>query len=295
MNIGIIGAGSFGIAMFNTFKNTNNIVKITSRTKRDIKNFVTYEDILISDILIIAISTQYINEYFQNHFVDKNQKIIITSKGIDFNSGLFIHDIILKYVKKENIFFISGPTFALNLNNKQPTVFSLGYYKKKNLDDILKIFPSYIKIYPTKDIIGLEISGAYKNIIAIASGIVDGKGLGISAQAALISRGLIEITRFGKYYGAKKSTFLNISGSGDLFMTSLSENSRNYRLGKHLASGLSVEEAITTLKEISEGYKTTYAIHKLNIDNKLYLPIATFMYRVLEGENIDMIIKELIS
>jgi len=296
MKIGIIGAGSFGMAMYQSLSsNKQNLVQITSRTKRDINNFVSYSDILLNDILIISISTQYIEDFFINHFIDKNQSIIVTSKGIDFTSGLFIHEILSKYVKKENIFFISGPTFAINLKNNQPAVFSLGYYKKKNLNKVTNIFPKYIKIYPTKDIIGIEISGAYKNIIAIASGIADGKGLGISAQAALISRGLIEITRFGKYYGAKKSTFLNISGAGDLFMTSLSENSRNYRFGKYLANGLTVNEASKALNEVSEGYKTTYAINKLNKKNKLYLPIADFVFRILEGEDIDIIIKELIS
>jgi glycerol-3-phosphate dehydrogenase (NAD(P)+) len=296
MNIGIIGAGSFGMALYHTLQsNKQNNLQITSRTNRKIDNFVSYKEILENEILVVSISTQYIQDFFSKYFIDKNQKIIITSKGIDFNTGLFIHDILLKYVKKENLFFISGPTFAINLKSNQPAVFSLGYYKKRNLDKIKNIFPKYIKVYPTKDIIGIEISGAYKNIIAIASGIVDGKGLGISAQAALISRGLIEITRFGKYYGAKKSTFLNISGAGDLFMTSLSENSRNYRFGKYLADGLTVKEAIKELDEVSEGYKTTYAINKLNQENKLYLPIADFVYRILEGEDINIIIKELIS
>jgi len=138
--------------------------------------------------------------------------------------------------------------------------------------------------YTSKDVIGAEVSGSYKNIIAIASGICDGLKLGNNARASLISRGLVEMRRFGKKFGAKKNTFLGLSGSGDLFLTASSRLSRNYRVGLGLADGKSLEEILDELGEVAEGVYTSDAVYRLAEKHDIYVPIAVEVHRMINGK-----------
>ena len=132
---------------------------------------------------------------------------------------------------------------------------------------------------------GAEVAGAYKNVIAIASGICDGLNLGKNASASLISRGLVEMQRFGKVYGAKDESFLGLSGAGDLFLTASSTMSRNFRVGQGIAKGKSLQEILDDLGEVAEGIGTSYALHKIAKEKDLYLPIAQEVYKMLEGKS----------
>jgi glycerol-3-phosphate dehydrogenase (NAD(P)+) len=142
--------------------------------------------------------------------------------------------------------------------------------------------PSYIKGYVDDDVVGAEVSGAYKNVIAIAGGVCDGLELGNNARAALISRGLVEMTRFGEAFGAKAETFLSLGGSGDLFLTASSTLSRNFRVGLGLAKGKNMDEILEELGEVAEGVPTAKALHKLAKDHDIYLPIAQEVYAMIE-------------
>jgi len=130
--------------------------------------------------------------------------------------------------------------------------------------------------------VGAEVSGAYKNVIAIAGGVCDGLGLGNNARAALISRGLVEMTRFGTSFGAKTETFLSLGGAGDLFLTASSRLSRNYRVGLGLAKRKSMDEILAELGEVAEGVPTARALHEIAEKNGLYLPIASEVYAMIE-------------
>jgi len=142
---------------------------------------------------------------------------------------------------------------------------------------------------------GAEISGAYKNVIAIAAGICSGLKLGNNAAAALISRGLVEMERFGAVYGAKKETFLGLSGAGDLFLTASSTMSRNFRVGLGLAKGLTQEEILQELGEVAEGIGTAYALYDIASKGGLYLPIATEVHAMLEGKSPQESLRDLLS
>ncbi|MDD3467975.1 MAG: glycerol-3-phosphate dehydrogenase, partial [Campylobacterales bacterium] len=130
---------------------------------------------------------------------------------------------------------------------------------------------------------GAEVAGAYKNVIAIAAGVCDGLGLGNNARAALITRGLAEMTRFGVAFGAKLETFLGLSGVGDLFLTATSEKSRNYRVGLLLAQGKTKDEIISIIGETAEGIETARAVLGLAAKNSLYTPIAAEVVSLLDG------------
>ena len=139
------------------------------------------------------------------------------------------------------------------------------------------------------------VSGAYKNVIAIAAGICEGLELGKNAAASLISRGLVEMQRFGNVYGAKEESFVGLSGAGDLFLTASSTMSRNFRVGLGLAKGKSQEDILEELGEVAEGIGTTYALHDIANEKNLYLPIANEVYELLEGKNPHISLKDLLS
>jgi len=142
--------------------------------------------------------------------------------------------------------------------------------------------PDFIKGYADDDVVGAEVAGAYKNVIAIAGGVCDGLELGNNARAALIARGLVEMTRFGMAFGAREETFLSLGGAGDLFLTASSTLSRNYRVGLGLAAGKSVETIVKELGEVAEGVPTTRALHDIAVRDGLYLPIAREVHAMIE-------------
>ena len=161
--------------------------------------------------------------------------------------------------------------------------------------EISRLFPQNIKAYASSDVIGAEIAGAYKNVIAIAGGICDGLGLGNSARASLISRGLVEMARFGEYFGAQQQTFLGLSGAGDLFLTASSVLSRNYRVGLGLAKNESLNKILNDLGEVAEGVDTAYAIEKIAAGKGIYTPIVNEVASMLRGKDVQESLKDLLS
>ena len=151
-----------------------------------------------------------------------------------------------------------------------------------------------MKTYTSSDVIGAEVCGAYKNVIAIASGICDGLKLGNNARASLIARGLVEITRFGKFFGAQDETFIGLSGVGDLFLTASSELSRNYRVGLGLAQGKSKSEILSELGEVAEGVFTAEAIVNIAKTHQIYTPIANEVFAILNGKNVKISLSDLL-
>jgi len=292
--IAVIGAGKWGQALHFalSFKQET---YITSRTPRDIKNFTDLDTALNCDYLIIAIPAQQIKQWLKENFVFKNQKILVASKGIEANTGEFLNEIYAEHVPEKNIGFISGPSFAAEVIQGLPCALVLNSTSKKLYQEFKPFFPDFIKTYYSADVIGAEVAGAYKNVLAIASGICEGLHLGKNAQASLISRGLVEMQRFGKNFGAKKSSFIGLSGAGDLFLTASSNMSRNYRVGLGLAQNKSLEEILEELGEVAEGVKTSEAIHKLSKEYNIYTPIANEVKLVLDGKNPKDSLKDLLN
>lgn len=294
MKIGVIGAGKWGQALAFALAQNNKVV-ITSRTPRDLKNFVSLEEALECEYLVISIPAQQISSWLQEHFTFKGQKVLVAAKGIEASTGRFLNEIYSEYVPDENIAFLSGPSFAAEVIKSLPTAVVINSSNELLSEKFASFFPSFIKAYTSTDVLGAEVAGAYKNVIAIAAGICDGLNLGKNAAASLISRGLVEMHRFGKVYGAQDESFVGLSGAGDLFLTASSTMSRNFRVGLGLAKGKSQEEILEELGEVAEGIGTAYALHEIAKEKNLYLPIACEVYELLEGKEPHISLKDLLS
>ena len=294
MSVGVVGAGKWGSALAFAFSQKNEVF-ITSRRKRELKNFVSLDEILKCEYLVITVPAQQIASWLKDNFVFNGQKILVASKGIEASSGRFLNEIYEGYVPHENIAFLSGPSFASEVMQSLPTALVVNSSNEKLALDIASLFPDFIKAYRCSDVIGAEVAGAYKNVIAIAAGICDGLSLGKNAAAALISRGLVEMTRFGIAFGADEKTFTGLGGAGDLFLTASSEMSRNFRVGLGIAKGKSQEDVLEELGEVAEGIGTTYALNEISQQKNLYLPIAKEVYEMLEGKNPKASLKDLLS
>ncbi len=295
MKIAIIGAGKWGQALYHAYSQDNDVV-IHSRTPKDIENFVSLDEALSREYLVIAIPAQFVRGWMEENFEDRGQNILVAAKGIETSTGSFLNDIYGDFVPAERLAFISGPSFAAEVQKSLPTALMISSTNPELAQTYADALPAFIKGYVSNDVVGAEVSGAYKNVIAIAGGVCDGFGLGNNARAALISRGLVEMTRFGEAFGAKTETFLSLGGAGDLFLTASSTLSRNYRVGLGLSKGKSMDDILEELGEVAEGVPTAKALHKIAKDKEIYLPIAQEVYAMIEeGKDPKKSVKDLLS
>lgn len=293
--ISVIGAGAWGSALYYAIKQVVSDAVITSRTKRNIEGFVDLDKALENEYILIAIAAQSIKDFLKK--VDlSDKKILVASKGIDNEKLKFLNEIFEEYVSPENLAFISGPSFAKEVKENKPTALVIASKNTDLAEKFKTFFPRFLKIYIDDDVAGVEVAGAYKNVIAIASGICEGLNLGSNAKAALLARGLVEMDRFGEKFGARKDTFLGVAGSGDLFLTANSTMSRNYRVGLNLAKGKLLNDILDELGEVAEGVYTTKAIYKLAKLNEVYTPIANEVYKIIyENKEPLKSLKDLLS
>ncbi len=293
MEIAVVGAGKWGTALKFAISKKSTCL-ITSRHKRDIENFVSLSEALKCNYLVFAIPAQEINCWLDKYFTFSGQKILVAAKGIEKRSGKFLNEIFSHYIPEENLAFLSGPSFASEVMKSLPTAIVINSKNEKLSEDFSRFFPDFIKTYISDDVVGAEICGAYKNVLAIASGICTGLNLGNNARASLMARGLIEMSRFGAHFGAREETFLGLSGAGDLFLTASSELSRNFRVGLALARGEEIDKILEELGEVAEGVFTTDAILTLSIKEDIYTPIASEVKKVLHGKNPRLSLKDLL-
>lgn len=294
MSIAVIGAGKWGSALYSALS-INNKCYITSLTPRNIPNFISIKEALKCEYLIFALSAQGISSWLKENFINQGQKILIASKGIENSTCKFLDDIFLEFVNKDQLCVLSGPSFAAEVIQKLPCALMINGFNEKTCKEFVQFFPDFIKTYIDNDVKGAEICGAYKNVLAIASGICDGLKLGNNARASLIARGLIEMHRFGKFFKAKEETFLGLSGAGDLFLSASSNLSRNYRVGLMLAQNKNIEEIQMELKEVAEGIATSYAIKKIAQKNEIYIPIVNELVSILEGNTLSESVQKLLK
>ncbi|MDR1976107.1 MAG: NAD(P)H-dependent glycerol-3-phosphate dehydrogenase [Campylobacteraceae bacterium] len=284
MDISVIGGGKWGQALHFAFSQNHTSI-ITSRTKKDIPNFVTLQKALSNRYLVVALPAQIVGEWLKNNFKYNNQKVMVAAKGIEESSGRFLNEIFSDFVPSENLAYLSGPSFAAEVVKALPTALVVSSKNRDTAREFCAFFPNFIKSYADDDIVGAEISGAYKNVLAIASGVCDGLNLGLNARASLIARGLVEMQRFGLSFGAKEATFLGLSGAGDLFLTASSTLSRNYRVGEALAKGLKLDKILQELGEVAEGVLTSRAISKISKEKNIYTPIAREVSLIIDGKS----------
>jgi glycerol-3-phosphate dehydrogenase (NAD(P)+) len=254
-----------------------------------------------AELHLMAVPCQFLRSVLQRlvRRLGKRPAMICASKGIELStlspmSKVFedeLGDLKARYGH------LSGPSFAFEVSKELPTSVALGCADKKLAREVQELFStSYFRVYTTSDYKGVELGGAVKNIIAIAAGISDGLHFGHDSRAALINRGLAEMSRLGKAMGANPQTFMGLSGMGDLVLTCTGDLSRNRQVGMRLGQGQKLLDILGQMKMVAEGVKTTEAVYKLSKKLGVELPITDQVYSILyEGKDPAAAVKDLMA
>jgi glycerol-3-phosphate dehydrogenase (NAD(P)+) len=308
--LAVIGAGSWGTALAMVLADNGHEVRLWSHNEAQVKeineshtnkkylldvilpdNIIGYaslSDALAGiDKIILAVPTKAIREVIGK--ISAGQKtpltIVHVSKGIEPDTLLRISEVIKMEMPEElleDIVVLSGPSHAEEVSLRHPTTVTVSSENMAAAEKIQDLFINQnFRVYTNPDLVGVEIGGALKNIIALAAGIADGLGYGDNAKAALITRGLAEIARLGTKMGANPLTFSGLTGIGDLIVTCTSVHSRNWRAGNLLGKGHSLDDVLTNMGMVVEGVRTTKAAYQLAEKYQVSMPITNALYKVL--------------
>lgn len=306
-NITIFGAGSFGTAMTSVpFDNGHKVklymrslsqleeIKKTRKNERYLKKFTISEDIDLTndieyatkdcEVAIVSVPTQNIRGFLTEvkPFLKKDTIVVNLAKGIEVGTNYRISEIYDEVIGGDGYCVLSGPSHAEEVAEKMPTTVVVSSKNKsiaKKIQDTLS--NEYFRVYTNHDLIGVEMGGALKNIIALGVGIINGLGMGDNPKAALITRGIHEISRLGVKMGASASTFSGLSGIGDLVVTCTSMHSRNMRFGKLLGKGYKMQDALKEIGMVVEGVTTCKAAYEISKKLTVSMPITQEIYNFL--------------
>ena len=319
----VIGAGSYGTAlavsvaskglpvtlydrnpervlrMQNTRENSRYLPGITFPTSLFITSNLEKAVASSSNILLVVPSHTFREVLSKiSPYLTSSHRISWATKGLDHNTGRLLSDTACEVLPFSiPMAALSGPTFARELALGMPTAIAVAGTDLNFIADLCNLMhtPTF-RIYECPDFIGLQLGGAIKNVIAIAAGLSDGLGYGANARTALITRGLAEMIRLGVSLGATERGFMGLSGLGDLILTCTDNQSRNRRFGVMLGQGKTVEEALSEINQVVEGYTMTATVHNLVIDMNLQMPICGELFDVLyNGKSGSQAAKDLLS
>ena len=254
-------------------------------------------------IIFVVIPSQFIFSFFKdfkNHFEKFNKdkhNFVICSKGIDLQRKKLLSEVVKEFFPKSNIAILSGPSFANDVLNRKPTAVTLATKSSKLAKILVDLLSNnYFRVYVSKDIIGVQINGAMKNVLAIAAGMTEGLNLGENARAAILARGIKEITRLVQAVGGKKDTVLGMSGVGDIILTCVSKSSRNYNFGVMLGKGKKIKDIINKEKQITEGVENIKVVYFLKKKHNIQMPILEAVYKILvKGYHFNKVINSLLA
>lgn len=319
--IAVIGAGAWGTALAATFQRAGSDICLWAREKEvadsinvshentpflpgfslhsSITAVTDFADLPASDAIVLAVPAQFIRPttLALAPFLPEGTPVIVCAKGIEIATGALLHDILAETLPTHPIAILSGPTFAAEVAYGTPTALTLACKDEALGKRILEaISTPTFRPYYSDDIIGVEVGGAVKNVLAIASGIVEGKKFGDNARAALITRGLAEMGRLATALGGKAETLRGLSGVGDAILTATSTQSRNYSLGVALGKGQTLAEYRAGKLSVAEGAYTAEAVVKLAASINVDMPICMAVNAVLKEEkDVNTAINELLS
>lgn len=312
--ITVFGMGSFGTALANVLAENGHTVLMWGKNEDSVKELNDYhqnkrylkdvvldsrikatsdikEAVNFTDIYLMALPTKAMREVTSeiDSLIDSKKTFIHVAKGIENDTFKRVSEMIEDSISEDHnggIGVLSGPSHAEEVVIKQPTTVAASSKDEKVSKLIQDLFMNdYLRVYTNNDLVGVELGGALKNIIAVASGIVAGMGYGDNAKAALMTRGLAEISRLGEKLGADPMTFLGLGGIGDLIVTCTSTHSRNYTLGFKLGQGQTMDEALNEMNMVVEGIYTTNSVYHLAKQQNVDMPITNALYKVLFEDN----------
>src|SRR5699024_10619378 len=254
----------------------------------NIKSFHLLEEAIEStDAIVIVVPSSAIREVCQKikDIIPKNIPVIHATKGIEPESLKRISEMIfeeLPDLSSDDLVVLSGPSHAEEVGKRHPTTVTVASSNMNTAITVQKLFANeFFRVYTSGDVVGIELGGALKNIIALGAGLSDGLGYGDNAKAALITRGLAEITRLGVSLGAKQLCFIGLSGMGDLIVTSTSQHSRNWRAGNLIGKGHTLDSVLDEMGMVVEGVRTTKAAYLFSIQEQVEMPITHALYQIL--------------
>lgn len=318
-DIGVIGAGSWGTALAVLLCNNGHNVTMwsavadeVSMLKKD-RQLISLPGVVLPDtvevtddleaamkdkaIIVLAVASSYIRATSarMKEFVKKGQIIVNVAKGMEEDTLYTMSEIIKDELPMADVAVLSGPSHAEEVGKGMPTTIVVGANTRETAELVQQYFTSPVfRVYTSPDIKGIELGAALKNVIALAAGIADGLGYGDNTKAALITRGIAEITRLGTKMGCKAETFAGLSGIGDLIVTCASMHSRNRRAGILLGKGLPLDEVIKEVKMVVEGVYSAKAAWKLSEKYNVDMPIIEQVNKVLfEGKIASEAVKDL--
>jgi glycerol-3-phosphate dehydrogenase (NAD(P)+) len=310
--IGVLGAGSFGTCLALLCARDHDVTiwardpGLAESINRDRKNPRYLSDLKIPpnvratselaealrhrELVICAIPSQFVREVMTraNRDLSDTSILISTVKGIENGTCMLMDEVfrdVLDPIHHPRLTFLSGPSFAREVADGQPTAVTVACRDETYAVSVQESlsYPGF-RCYTGHDVVGVELGGALKNVIAIAVGVCDGLGFGLNARAAIMTRGLREITRLGVAMGADPTTFLGLAGTGDLWLTCTGNLSRNRRVGLALARGESLPDIVSSMSEVAEGIRTTEAACELGRRHGVELPIAAMVDELIRGK-----------
>ena len=297
-NVGIIGSGKWAFAISKVLKGVNTTIK-TRNTNKTRNKFLETKKLKLTDsfeflkdqnIIFFATPSQTFRSILKKLPKNLNSKLIICSKGVEKKTNMLMSEVLEEFFPKSNFGILSGPNFSNEVIKGLPTATVISSKNSNLLKYVSKtIAQDRFRTYFNNDIIGTQIGGAMKNVIAIASGFIIGNGLGNNANASIITRGLSEMIELGLKMGAKKNTFYGLSGIGDLTLTCSSLKSRNTKLGYLLAKKKKKSNAVV------EGMESCDSICNLGKKFNVELPICNSVKKILKGKGLNEITNTLLS
>jgi len=302
----VVGSGSWGTALAHIFADAQNEVRLWGRDLKVLQeidsthqNLKYLKGLLLNEriktqsdlakglawaeVIVCSVPTQQIRSVFEKHFeLLKGKMIVNASKGIEQGTHQRVSEIFMGLQPDLRYVVLSGPSFAEEAVKQLPTAVTVASNILSEAQWVQeRVSTAYFRAYTTNDVIGVELAGAMKNIVAIASGVVSGLNLGFNAQAALINRGMTEIARLGRPLGAEPLTFLGLAGMGDLVLTCTGPLSRNRRFGQMIGEGKSIPDIMSQLGGVAEGYYTSKSAFELAKMVKVEMPITEQVYALL--------------
>jgi len=320
-SVGIIGGGAWGTALAQTMRMAGRDALLWAREAEVVNGIAARHandlflpgvsldpglratadltDLAALDVLLMVAPAQYVRAVgaeLAPHLA-AGKPLVLCAKGLEQATGKLLGEVIAEVLPQVTLAVLSGPSFAADVVRGLPAALTLACPDEvlgARLVDTLAY--RQFRLYRSADVIGVQLGGAVKNVLAIAAGIVEGKGLGASAHAALVTRGFAELRRFGEALGAKAETLMGLSGLGDLLLTCGSPQSRNMSLGRALGQGEALQSILGARRSVAEGVYTAAAVARVAADKAIDMPISQAVAAIVAGKlSVDAAIEALLS